>query len=199
MLTDKQKKFRDRANRSKRALLKEQKDFGFISDGSGKRYRVSVDYIISGDAKKAEEFIHWFEEQFPDDVGEPVFLLYSAITYFRLQEQKKARSYLLDTMLSNFYLLPSLFSKPISKLDMWHSSNWEAPEYVREIQEYLSEPSSQERAWFQEEFEGQLFTNIRKKYVASYKALQDERDVGVRREILDDWRNFESNVRANEI
>lgn len=120
MLTDEKKKFRDRANRARRSLLKEQAEYGFISDGSGKRYRVSVDYILSGDIEKAEEFIRWFEEQFSDDIGEPVFLLYSAITYFRLQDMRKARTYLLNTMLSNFYLLPSLFSKPISKLDMWH-------------------------------------------------------------------------------
>ena len=199
MLTDQQKKSRDRANRSKRALLKEQKDFGFISDGSGKRYRVNVDYIFCGEVQKAGEFIRWFEEQFPDDVGEPVFLLYSAITYFRLQERQKARSYLLDAMLSNVYLLPTLFSKPIPKLDMWHSSNWEAPEYVQEIQEYLSEPSSEERAWFKEEFEGQLFTKIREKYIATYRALQGEREVKVRGRILDDWRSYESVVRANEI
>lgn len=199
MLIDNQKKFRDRANRSKRALLKEQKDFGFISDGSGKRYRVNVDYISSGDVEKADEFTRWFEEQFPDDGGEPVFLLYSAITYFRLQDQKKARRYLLDAMLSNVYLLPALFFKPISRLDMWHSSNWDTPEYVDEIREYLSEPNAEERAWFQEEFEGHLFTEVRNKYVAAYRALQSERDVGARGQILDDWLNFESDVRANEI
>lgn len=199
MLTDQQKKSRERANRSKRALLKEQKDFGFISDGSGKRYRVNVDYIVCGEVQKAGEFIRWFEEQFPDDVGEPVFLLYSAITYFRLQERQKARSYLLDTMLSNVYLIPTLFSKPVTKLDMWHSSNWEASEYVQEIQEYLSEPNSEERAWFKEEFEGQLFTKIREKYIATYRALQGERDVKVRGRILDDWRKYESDIRANEI
>ena len=197
MLTDKKKKFRDRANRSRRSLLKEQAEYGFISDGSGKRYRVSVDYILSGDIEKAEEFIRWFEEQFSDDIGEPVFLLYSAITYFRRQDMQ-ARAYLLNTMLSNFYLLPYLFSKPIRKLDMWHSSNWENPEYVRAIEEYLSEPSPQERVWFEEEFAGPLFSKIRDKYIATYNELKDERNVEVRGLILDDWRAFEKNVRANE-
>lgn len=194
-----QKKSRDRANRSKRALLKEQKDFGFISDGSGKRYRIPVDYVVAGDIKKAEEFIRWFEDQFSDDVGEPIFLLYSALTYFRLQEYQKARSYLLDTMLSNIYLLPVLFSKPIAKIDMWHSTSWEYPEYVQELNEYLNEPTSQERVWFQEEFESRLFTEVREKYIKTYRELDYERDIATRRRILDEWRKFRANIRANEI
>ena len=89
--------------------------------------------------------------------------------------------------------------KTITKLDMWHSSNWKAPEYVQENQKYLSEPSSVERAWFKEEFEGQLFTKIRQKYIATFKALQDERDFKVRGRILGDWRKSESDVRASKI
>lgn len=199
MLSDEKKRFRSRARRSERAFLKEQKEHGFISDGSGKRYRVNVDYVRSGDVEKAKEFIQWFEEQFSDDVGEPVYLLYSAITYFRLQDRQKARVYLLNTMLSNLYLLPALFFKPINKLDMWHSSNWQSPEYLPAIEEYLSEPSLQERTWFEEEFSGPLFSKIRNKYIATYRELKDERNIEVRRRILGDWRAFESNIRATEI
>lgn len=199
MPIDMQKKFRERANRARRALLQEQKKCGFISDGSGKRYRVSVDFVLSGDLEKAEEFIRWFNEQFPDDVGEPAFLLYTAIIYFRLQEKKKARQYLLDTMLSNMYLIPILFDQPISELSMWHSSNWEGAEYVGEIAELLDEPSDEERVWFKAEFESPLFTKIRNRYIETYSALQDEREIVVRRRILDEWRAFESDVRINEI
>ncbi|MDJ0806454.1 MAG: hypothetical protein QNJ78_06425, partial [Gammaproteobacteria bacterium] len=36
MSTSEQKKFRNRANRARRSLLKEKEDYGYISDGSGK-------------------------------------------------------------------------------------------------------------------------------------------------------------------
>ena len=71
MLIDEQKKYRDRANRARRELLKEKEKFGAISDGSGKRYRVCVYFVLSGAPEKAAEFLDWFEKEFPDDVGEP--------------------------------------------------------------------------------------------------------------------------------
>lgn len=84
MLIDEQKKYRDRANRARRELLKEKEKFGAISDGSGKRYRVCVYFVLSGAPEKAVEFMDWFEKEFPDDVGEPAFLLYAALAYYRV-------------------------------------------------------------------------------------------------------------------
>jgi len=101
MLTDDQKRYRDRANRARRGLFKEKERFGAISDGSGKRYQVCVYFVLSGAPEKAVEFIEWFEQEFPDDVGEPAFLLFVAIAYYRLGLLEKARTYLLDAMLSN--------------------------------------------------------------------------------------------------
>jgi len=54
------KKFRERANRARRGLLNEKKEYGYINDGSGKRYRAGVFYLLSGDVKKALEFYSWF-------------------------------------------------------------------------------------------------------------------------------------------
>lgn len=199
MLTDEQKKYRDRANRARRELLKEKEKFGAISDGSGKRYRVCIYFILSGAPERAAEFMEWFEQEFPDDVGEPAFLLYAALTYYRVGTLGKARSYLLDAMLSNIYMLPYLFSRPLPKQDMWHSSNWAQPDYIEEIEEFLGEPTTQEREWVRAQFEDELFTNIRKKYVETFRALQHAREFDARRRILGEWRNYISSRRANEI
>ncbi|MGM0525505.1 MAG: hypothetical protein ACQEQ8_04855, partial [Pseudomonadota bacterium] len=108
MLTPDQKKYRDRANRARRELFKEKETFGAARDGSGKRYRVCVYYVMSGAPEKAVEFLQWFSEEFPDDVGEPVFLLHSALAYRRTGQLQPATRYLVDAMLSNLYLLPYL-------------------------------------------------------------------------------------------
>ena len=134
MLTNEQKKYRDHANRARRELFKEKEKFGAISDGSGKRYRVCVYFVLSGAPEKAADFIEWFEQEFTDDIGEPVFLLYSALACYRVGSLEKARRYLLDAMLSNIYMLPYLFSRPVSRQDMWHSSTWVQPEYNYEIE-----------------------------------------------------------------
>lgn len=57
MLTNEQKKYRDHANRARRELFKEKEKFGAISDGSGKRYRVCVYFVLSGAPEKAADFI----------------------------------------------------------------------------------------------------------------------------------------------
>ena len=39
------KRYRERANRVKRELLKEKQQYGYINDGSGKRYLAPVYYV----------------------------------------------------------------------------------------------------------------------------------------------------------
>lgn len=77
------RKFRERANRARRGLLNEKKKYGYINDGSGKRYRAGVYYLLSGDVEKALEFYSWFEQEFPDDIGEPISELYWALAHYR--------------------------------------------------------------------------------------------------------------------
>lgn len=199
MLTNEQKRYRDRANRARRELFKEKEKFGAISDGSGKRYRVCVYFVLSGAPEKAAEFLEWFEQEFVDDIGEPAFLLYAALAYYRRGSLGAARRYLQDAMLSNIYLLPYLFSRPLPKQDMWHSSNWAQPDYIEEIEELLEEPTSQEREWFKGQFEDEHFTNVRNKYIETFRALQHADDFDTRSSILSEWRDYASSCLANEI
>ncbi len=199
MLTHQQKRYRDRATRARRELFKEKEKFGAISDGSGRRYRVCVDFVRSGASEKAADFMEWFEQEFPDDVGEPAFFLFAAVAYYRTGDLRKARSYLLDAMLSNIYMLPYLFSQPLPRQDMWHSSNWCQPEYIREIEDLLEEPTTQEREWFKMQFEDEIFEKIRSKYVETFKALQHENGFDARQRILCEWGEYASSVRTNEM
>ncbi len=192
MLTDEQKKYRERANRARRALFKEREKFGATSDGSGKRYQVCIYFVLSGAPEKATEFLDWFEKEFPDDVGEPAFLLYAALAYYRVGSPGKAQEHLLNSMLSNIYLLPYLFSRPLPEQDIWHSSNWAQPSYIEEIEEFLEEPTSQEREWFKELFDGELFTGIRHRYIETFHALQHAHGLDSRRRILWEWRDYVS-------
>jgi len=196
VLTNEQKKYRDRANRARRELFKEKEKFGAVSDGSGKRYRVCVYFVLSGAPEKAVEFLEWFEQEFADDVGEPAFLLYAALAYYRMGSLEKARRYLLDAMLSNIYLLPYLFSRPLPKQDMWHSSNEAEPDYIEEMDELLQEPTSLEREWLKGQFEDELFTNVRKKYIETFRVLQHADNFDARSSILNEWRDYASSHRV---
>ncbi len=127
MISEEKKRFRDRANRNRLALLKEKEQHGYINDGSGKRYRAGVFFVLVGENRKALEFFSWFESEFPDDIGEPVFNLYWTLAEYRNGSEDQARYRLQHAMLSNLYMLPFLFGEPLGLLDIWHSSNQGIP------------------------------------------------------------------------
>ena len=48
-----------------RSLRQEKKRFGFIHDGSGKRYLLGPLYLLMGDTEGALKSFSWFEKMFP--------------------------------------------------------------------------------------------------------------------------------------
>jgi tetratricopeptide (TPR) repeat protein len=184
------KKFRARANRARRGLLNEKKKYGSINDGSGKRYRAGVFYLLSGDVEKALEFYSWYEQEFPDDSGEPIFNLYWALAHYRAGNIDEAGVRLQSAMLENIYMLPLVFGEPMKTLEIWHPSNYKEPEYLLEVGEFLDEPTVEERRWMKKEFYSKQFEDLRTRYIETYKALSNERDVAKRGKILDDWRQY---------
>jgi hypothetical protein len=69
------KKIRARIRRYERELRKEQDKFGYIGDGYGKRYLLGPLYLLMDDVEGAVRSCEWFEQTFPDDIGEPVHFL----------------------------------------------------------------------------------------------------------------------------
>jgi len=84
-------------------------------------------------------------------------------------------------------MLPSLFGECWSKLDIWYGSNRQEPEYLGEVEEFLDEPTSDERAWMNQEFYSDSFRDLRDAYVDHFGRLLNERDIDERRRILDSW------------
>lgn len=184
------KRFRDKANRNRRALLKEKEQNGYINDGLGRRYRVGVFYLLAGADEKALEFFSWFELEFPDDIGEPVFNLYWALAELRNGKEEKARYRLLTAMLSNLYMLPFLFNEPIELLDIWYSSNRDQQDYLWEVEEYLDEPTKNERNWIKKEYNSEPFISIRNECINTYRQLNNEHDFEKRGALVSHWRRY---------
>ncbi|MBG9792083.1 hypothetical protein ABD76_06025 [Paenibacillus dendritiformis] len=187
MTSTEKQTFRDRANRAARELEKEKSAFGYINDGAGRRYRIGVNFLLSGDLQRSAEAFDWFYEEFPDDVGEPVFNLYSALAAYRCGEMDKARTRLLGTMLSNIFLLPHLIGRKFEAPDAWHPSNRHQESYLGEIEGFLSEPSSEELRWIEAELSTPSFEALRSGYIATFSALNGEQDIGKRVGILKQW------------
>ena len=189
---EKRHKFRERALRAIRELEKERVSFGRINDSSGKRYRAGVFFLLSGDLKRAGETFDWFYKEFPDDVGEPVFHLYSALAAYRQGKPIKARTRRLDTMLSNIFLLPHLAGQPFNAPDIWYQSNWHQESYLLEVEELLHEPTSEERAWIASELSSDTFVTLRDGYIATFTELKFETDIARRMSILGKWQRLQA-------
>ena len=190
-MSDKRRKFRERATRLTRALANEQKKYRHIEDGAGKRYLIVHFYVLAGELKKALAHYGWYEKYCSDDVGEPFHYLYWALALYRTGEIKRANAKLLETMLQNVYLLPILLGGRHDAYDIWHGSNMEEPDYITEAPpDFLPQLSEQERSWIGEQFNSFRFRRAREEYIATYGALKREKDIDKRRQILRRWNEF---------
>lgn len=192
MTAEEKKKLLARASRAARELAKEQATYGSISDGAGRRYRVGVYYLQAGALEKAGQAFDWYAQTFPDDCGEPVFLLYGALAAHRLGQIDKAHTWLLRSLLSNIYLLPWLAGHDPQALPLWHASNWQERDYLQDVAEFLHEPTADERDWIASALQSTPFKTLYEGHVATYTALDGLRDFQQRAAVLDRWEQLQA-------
>lgn len=169
-----------------------KREYGFIDDGGGDRYYLFNLYFLLGDNRRSSEYIRWFQKQFPDDSGEPSALLCWALIMHRMG--KKGEHMLGRAMLSNIYLIPYVLGEKVERVAMWHSSNWEEPDYMEEIpQRVLAAITDEDKAWIRETYHSELFQSILKRHTTikhSLESLQrgEERSALVKELYsLEDW------------
>jgi hypothetical protein len=184
-----QKKIRARALRLRRALASEERRLGgAIDDGAGTRYMIGPLFVQCGDLEAALKHYAWFEEACHGDIGEPIHALFWALALYRVGDEMRAREKLLDTMVQNIYLLPSLLGLPVSAEDIWHSSNWAELDYVHATRpEFVPRLSREEGEWIAGLLASDLFRRMKTEYISTFAALKDEHDVKRRIAILDRW------------
>jgi len=169
------KKIAERINRYERELRKEHGKFGFISDDFGKRYLLGPLYMMLGDLTGAVRSFEWFEQTFPDDVGEPFQYLCWTLALYRTGNTTGASQKLLQTMLSNLYLIPHLLGLEQDELDIWHGSNLAEKDYLRYAPpEIFGLWDEQALQWAKEVYHSPEFCQVRARYIEIYKQLRHE-------------------------
>lgn len=182
-----EQKVRQRISRYRSSLSKEKRDHGFVSDGAGKRYLLFYFYFLLGDLKKAEEYFHWYESEFPDDVGEPFQLLCWALELFRMGKDAQAKRKLAQAMLSNLYLIPSILGRDIEKYDMWHSSNDGNVEYAQYFPSQVRDQIRlSEIEWLTALYDSFEFKRLRKRHIAIYHELLHQKSIESRNKLIED-------------
>jgi hypothetical protein len=186
------KKIKQRIKKYEKDLNNEQKTFGSIHDGAGKRYLLGPLYMMAGDVKGALKSFAWFQRNFSDDIGEPFHSLTWTLALYRSGDKETASQKLIQTMFKNLYLVPHLLGQKQNELDIWHGSNLEALDYVQEApSEYFNLWDDESRMWVRTLYESSSFTKIRNRYVDILRELKNESPGPRRSQLVKEARDME--------
>jgi len=171
----------------KASLLKEKREFGYVNDGTGKRYLLFPMYLALNNIEEAKEYIEWYEKEFSDDVGEPIQKLCWALILRRNGKEGEARKMLAETMLANLYIIPKALGKQIAEYDIWHPSSDAHRNYVEYMpQEVLASLTKAESQWIAQEYESLDFRRIRRRYIDICQKLKGTKNIAERKQLLDE-------------
>ncbi|HHG3226474.1 TPA: hypothetical protein ACPVYE_003025 [Vibrio parahaemolyticus] len=185
VIPDTDKKIRAKISSYKSAFNRELRDYGYISDGYGKRYLMFPLLLVLNDLKKAEEYVGWHDSQFPDDMGEPIQMLCRSILTYRIGNIDQASYELAETMLSNVYLLPWLLNEKVEPFDMWHTSNFQMVDHCEYVPERVLESiSEQEFEWISRCYNSEAFIKARTRYIEIHMLLNLVSDIDERAKLL---------------
>ena len=110
----------------KKALAADKKRWGgFYDDSRGLRYLVPELYLKIQDYSGALRYFNWFNKNFPEDSGYPVFLFEWAITLFKKGKIKAAKSKIIETDLANVWIIPTFLQVENSRQPSKTFSSWE--------------------------------------------------------------------------
>ena len=118
MLIPKQKeRIKNKILKIKKALAADKKQWGgYYHDGSGLRYLPIALYIQIEDYTGGLRYINWFDKNFDDDGGYPVFWFEWAIILFKRNRLEKAEQKVFETYCQNTFLLDKFLGKPLQNL-----------------------------------------------------------------------------------
>ena len=182
-----EKALEKRISSYRNALLKEKKQFGYVNDGAGKRYLLFSLYFVLNNMEQAQYYLQWYENEFSDDVGEPIQLLCWALILKRLGKDAEARKKLAETMLSNLYIIPKVLGKEIAEYDIWHfSSDGDIDYFDYMPREVIAAFTEAEIQWISQEYESLDFRRIRKRFIEIFHKLQSLKNVDERKKLLEE-------------
>ena len=161
----------------RRTLAAEKRIFGVYDDSRGLRYLPTGFYVKLQDFSGGLTYTKWFQNNFPDDIGFPVFLFEWIVILFKTNKLKDAEKRAFKTFCSNTYLMDKFFGKPIIQIDKSEGSNWEQPGLVNSFPYSSQQPELADfAAWLQEFIRSEKFIRLSTKYIDVQKRLRVEDD-----------------------
>lgn len=110
----------------KKALaIDKKRSGGQHHDGQGIRYVLTAEYLKLQDYKAGLRYLKWFDKNFPDDIGYPIFLFEATLIFFKCNQFKEAEAKAHRTFFSNTYLFDKFLERETLKFEKDEGSNWE--------------------------------------------------------------------------
>jgi tetratricopeptide (TPR) repeat protein len=186
-MTPKQEEgIRNKIAKIKKALAADKKYWRGYHDGGGLRYLPPELYIKLKDYKGAARYFNWFNKNFPDDAGYPVFLFEWTLTLFKNGKVKEARKKALETFFSNTYLFDHFLGKEFLLFDKYESSGLETAEWAQTIEYLKDDPELADFiGWLGQFLSSEEFYKRANEFIKILAKLQTEHDVDKRMELVE--------------
>jgi hypothetical protein len=186
-MTDKQiDRVRKKIEKYKKALKADKKYWGgYYHDGAGIRYAIPKLFIKIIDYKGGLKYLNWFDKNFPDDIGDPIFLFEWTFILFKCGKLKEAEEKAHRTFFSNTYLWDIFLGKKLLNLDITESSSWE----FQSIGNYFTYTSSDTEfieftSWIQGVLNNRRFLETVNEFVQIEQQLKTEPVGQIRSELV---------------
>lgn len=185
-MTEKQvERIKNKIERYKKALAADKKYWGGqYNDGGGIRYLLPEQFIKIKDFKGGLRYFNWFEKNFPEDIGYPVFLFEWTFILFKCNRLQQAEQKAHRTLFSNTYLFDKFFGKELLPLDKSENSSWELVSLVDNFIYSSKDVAFKEFAnWLEKVLNSRIFLDKANEFLFIERELKDE-PVGQRRSEL---------------
>lgn len=182
-MTEKQiEKVKLKIGKYKKALAADKRNWGGeYHDGQGIRYIIPALYIKISDYKGGLKYFAWFDKNFPDDSGYPIFLFEWTFVLFKCGKLLEAENKAHITFFSNTYLHDKFLGKEPLQLYKNESSNWEYESLVEHFI-YTSKDTefTEFGEWVETVLQSCIFLDKANEFIELERQLKDE-PVGKRR------------------
>ncbi len=170
----------------KKALAADKKHWGGqYHDGQGIRYIIPEQFIKIKDYKGGLRYLNWFDKNFPDDSGYPIFLFEWTFILFKCNKLLDAEQKAYRTFFSNTYLFDKFLGKQPLQLDKYESSNWEYASLVDNFAYACTDTEFIEFAsWIDQILNSRTFLDKANEFIEIERALNDEEALQKRSELV---------------
>jgi hypothetical protein len=186
-MTEKQiERVKLKIDKYKKALAADKRFWGGeYHDGQGIRYIIPEQFIKICDYKGGLKYFAWFDKNFSDDSGHPIFLFEWTFTLFKCDKLSEAEKKAHTTFFSNTYLFDHLLGKEPLNLDKNETSNWEYESLVEYFHYSINDIEFVEFGnWLETVLQSRIFLDKANEFIELQRQLKDEPTGNKRTEIV---------------